>query len=224
MVDIFYFFSDVHHPAPLLKGTKSYDTMEKENIEELERRNEALTKENKELRDENERLKNMIKSCKRPIVLQTSTAPAKKLKTPLQRKRLLEKWAKALTRGCPREKFYTNDMFVAYLSVNVKESTAIHVEDFEHIFGGAGTLIQPTPENKPTSVTTIRRYSTEELQTLFGPEFPLGGYDVTLWRKREFQKPTKLGQGLGDLRQMDAVYNRSKLVLELRFSLCVNES
>ncbi|KIP03049.1 hypothetical protein PHLGIDRAFT_37614 [Phlebiopsis gigantea 11061_1 CR5-6] len=44
--------------------------------------------------------------------------------------------------------------------------------DFELVFGNSGTLIQPTPTNKPTSSVWIRRYTNEtDLRALFGDSY-----------------------------------------------------
>lgn len=57
----------------------------------------------------------------------------------------------------------------------VKVEEHFSFADFDVVFNGAdrgGTLIQPTPSNKPKSSVWIRRYSGEaDLQTLFGDAY-----------------------------------------------------
>lgn len=40
-------------------------------------------------------------------------------------------------------------------SKTIKFDEVLEYDEFQSIFGGKGTLIQPTPENKPKSTVTI---------------------------------------------------------------------
>ncbi|KAJ7598667.1 hypothetical protein C8J56DRAFT_914664 [Mycena floridula] len=62
-------------------------------------------------------------------------------------------------------------------SKTVKFDEVLEASEFDFIFGGKGTLIQPTPENKPKSTVTIIQFnSIAQIQGLFGDELkPLKG-------------------------------------------------
>lgn len=62
--------------------------------------------------------------------------------------------------------------------------------DFEALFNGKGTLIQPTPINKPNSTVTIIEFNTkEQISGFFGSELkPLKGFAWTRG-SGEFRRP-----------------------------------
>ena len=156
------------------------------------------------------------------IMMESASSSKKaKTKTSAQKKKLLEKWAKAAKRLCPKEKNECMDTAI----VTVKETTPMTVDDFQDIWGTWGTLTQPTKDNKPKSVVTIRRGNTDEIKNIFGEDIDvLNGYEMSIWRKRAFQKAWKSGTVGGTLEALEVVYNKSKMILELKFSIYPDNS
>jgi hypothetical protein len=64
---------------------------------------------------------------------------------------------------------------------------------FHSLFDGKGTKIQPTKENKPTSVVTIINFTWEQLKHFLGEFAPArGGHECQLWVKgRNFMRLEK---------------------------------
>jgi len=174
----------------------------------------VLKKENEELKRENADLKRKRKASDLP------NEPSKKAKTPAQRKKLFEKWAKALVRESSKSKI-TNGFSEDPYTVIVKETTPWSMSDFESIFGGKGTKIQPTPDNKPTSQITILKFETyESIQELFGDaNIPVDGYKAQSWRQRNFCKSYRQGDLNAELTWLEVHYNKSKQTLQLNFHM-----
>ncbi|THH11914.1 hypothetical protein EW145_g342 [Phellinidium pouzarii] len=55
--------------------------------------------------------------------------------------------------------------------VDIDEVVEAEDSEFHAIFDGKGILIQPTPTNKPTSTVTIKEYTAQDVEDLFGKHF-----------------------------------------------------
>lgn len=183
-----------------------------------------LRQENAALRKENAALKKEIASLtkKRKASDSSASEPSKKAKTPAQRKKLFEKWAKALARESAKTKL-TNVCwgFNESYSVSIKETTPWSVGDFQSVFGGKGNKIQPTKDNKPTSTITILEFNDmESIKDLFGDAaIEQDGYQVSQWRSRNFQKSYKCGELPAKIDGLQVHFNKSKLTLMLQFQM-----
>lgn len=186
----------------------------KKQVATLTQENEALTRENTELKR------------KRKSVASSLEAPTtKKAKTPAQRKKLFEKWAKAAARESAKTKLtnsYSGDQYTAI----VKETMPWTPEAFQDIFDGKGVKIQPTPENKPTSKITILNFSShEDIKDLFGGGgedaqiIAFDGYKVQAWRQRNFCRTIRVEDRDTVLENLAVHYNKSKQTLQLHFKL-----
>ena len=182
-------------------------------VEELRSQVLSLTSENKALKRELSQMK------KRAAASTTAAPPAKKFKTAGQKKKLFEKWAKALMRESKKQKITNGGWGPDPYDVKVKDTTPMCDADFHALFDGYGTKVQPTPENKPTSVTTILRFNDyDSIRDFFaaaggGATIPEAGYEVQLWRRRNFEKSYKVGLRGATLDIMTVNYNRSKQAL-----------
>ena len=191
-----------------------------------------LAREVKSLKAENERLKKEVSDLRKRAAATppVATSAPKKAKTAGQKKKLFEKWAKALARESKKHKIHNHVAGFSYsyganrYEVTVKDAGVWSPDEFNAIFGGYGTKIQPTPDNKPTSVITIIQFgSASSVQSFFkeagGVALVDTGYTVQLWRQRSFQKSYKEGDRDSDLLGMNAHYNKSKQTLQLVFTL-----
>lgn len=194
---------------------------------DLKQENEVLKKENTSLKKEVQTLKlqvSELKNNKRKADSSTAAPPAKKAKTPAQRKKLFEKWAKAAKRASSKHKI-TNPCGGESFKAEVKETIPWTPTDFESIFGAAnGAKIQPRPDNKPTSQITIIRWSDfEGIKALFGDvELSESDYTVQIWRSRSFRKSFKADDAPSDLKSLEVEYNKSKQTLKLNFGMHTN--
>ena len=193
-----------------------------------------LAREIKSLKTENERLKKEVSELRKRAAATPPVAASapKKTKTAAQKKKLFEKWAKALARESKKHKIHNHVAGFSYsygdtsslYEVTVKDAGVWSPEEFNAIFGGYGTKIQPTPDNKPASVITVIQFgSASSVQSFFkeagGVTLLQDGYEVQLWRQRSFQKSYKEGNRDSLLVGMKAHYNRSKQTLQLVFTL-----
>lgn len=191
---------------------------------------QMLRRQVKSLSAENERLKKeLAETGKRTSAptLSNNPAPKKKARTAGQKKKLFEKWAKALVRESKKHKI-NNGYGVEPYQVTVKDAGVWSQQDFMELFDGQGKKIQPTPENKPTSVITILDFGDyEDVNTFFtdvgGMAIPETGYEVQKWRQRNFQKSYKSGDRDSSLAGMQVHYNKSKQALSFVFSLCMTD-
>jgi hypothetical protein len=86
------------------------------------------------------------------------------------------------------------------------------------LFDGKGTKIQPTKDNKPTSVVTIINFTWDEFKATLGEFCPeREGHECQLWAKGgNFMKGGKSGKGLARIDSVVVEYNKSKLALEIK--------
>ena len=188
-------------------------------VVELRKENAALKKEIVELKKENAELSSRKRKASDTT---TISEPSKKAKTPGQRKKLFEKWTKALTRESAKTKL-TNVYWgsTELFDVKVKETTPWTVADFASVFGGKGNKIQPTKENKPTSTITILEFDNmESIKDLFGDAvIHEEGYTASQWRSRSFQKSYKCADLPAKIDSLQVHFNKSKLSLMLQFKM-----
>jgi len=201
---------DRKQPAVISVATTDATASE---VEELRSQVRLLTSQNNALKRE------LANTKKRAALSTTAAPPAKKAKTAGQKKKLFEKWAKALMRESKKQKITNGGFGPDIVDVKVKETTPLCDADFHDLFDGYGTKVQPTPENKPTSVTTILRFTDyDSIRDFFaaaggGANIPEAGYEVQLWRRRNFEKSYKVGLRGATLDMMKVNYNRSKQAL-----------
>lgn len=157
-----------------------------------------------------------------PAVATAAAASSKLAKTPNQRKRLFEKWARAAARESSKCWLAPFDAQVGY-DVTVAETLNWTPHDFEAMFGHSnGTKIQPTPEQKPRSLTTILKYNNyEEIKELFGDaKIPKTGYIARAIKMRNVERCCDWN---GILNELEVHYNKSKLTLQLKFKFITGD-
>mmetsp|Transcript_7719 Transcript_7719/g.21504 ORF Transcript_7719/g.21504 Transcript_7719/m.21504 type:complete len:217 (+) Transcript_7719:143-793(+) len=188
---------------------------------------QMLRKKVKFLTSENERLKKELAEArkKRPAAAPSLDAsPSKKARTAGQKKKLFEKWAKALIRESKKHKISTGYGVEMY-DVTVKDAGLWTPAEFAELFQGQGKKIQPLPDNKPTSVITILDFTGfEEINRLFSTvggmtSLEEKGYQVQVWRQRNFQKSYHSGDRDASLTGLRVHYNKSKQALSFVFML-----
>ncbi|EIN08891.1 hypothetical protein PUNSTDRAFT_86963 [Punctularia strigosozonata HHB-11173 SS5] len=121
-----------------------------------------------------------------------ATAKTEEKKRRLILKRIFDQRVLTLKKGCKSDtcKFQGSPK-------TVKVDDVIDYDDFQAIFrpGEIGTLIQPTPENKPKSTVTIIHYNSAQVSALFGDEMKeLKGNMWTIGGAPYFSKSVKRGQ------------------------------
>ena len=109
-------------------------------------------------------------------------------------------------------------------NITVKDTGLWTPNEFHDLFDGHGVKIQPTPENKPKAVVTILRFNYYADVTSFfadvgDAEIAENGYEVQLWRKRNFGKSYHYDTAEARMHEMEVHYNKSKQALSLVFSL-----
>jgi len=138
-------------------------------------------------------------------------------------KKYWKKWAKGVIRKVKTTKFYRE--WEGVIGEIVVEDT-ITKEVFDECFEGRGKLIQPTPENKPTSVLFIIIFDCwEKIEELFGKgKIERDDYDGWVWQRgglptnaRGFTKSCQLFQTKVSLSSLEVNYNKSRMKLELKF-------
>jgi hypothetical protein len=187
----------------------------------------TLQAENAKLKAENAQLKKRkASSAMDSTGADASSGPAtKKLKTPGQRKKLFEKWSKAAIRESSKHKIVNGGYGGDLYTVTVKETTPWMVADFQSMFAGQGVKIQPTPDNKPTSQTTILQFgSFEEIEKLFAEcggsaIITRDGFKAQSWRSRSFCKSYRNRDLDAELKKLQVHFNKSKLSVQLQFTL-----
>jgi regulator of replication initiation timing len=185
----------------------------------------TLQSENAKLVSENAQLKK--RKAGASTTADTSEPASKRFKTPGQRTKLFEKWAKSLTRESSKHKITNGGCFNDTYTVTVKEGMPWTVADFESIFAGKGVKIQPTRENKPTSQITILRFGDFDEIAKLCAEVTGGaaciiaqdGYQAQSWRSRSFCKSYRNGDLSAGLKSLEVHFNKNKLSLHLQFTL-----
>lgn len=182
----------------------------------LRRKVETLTEENQSLKGEITILKKRVAAS-----ALAGAPPSKKArtKTPVQKKKLFEKWSNTLIRESKKHKEVYDCYKPDAYNVTVKETRLWTPAEFEDLFDGHGDKIQPLPDNKPKAVVTILRfYPFSEVEDFFtdvgGAEIAETGYDVQLWRKKY-----KYDTAEARMNSMEVHYNKSKQALSLVFVL-----
>ncbi|KAK7433986.1 hypothetical protein VKT23_020450 [Stygiomarasmius scandens] len=117
---------------------------------------------------------------------------------------------------------------------SIKFDEVLEESEFDSIFKGKGTLIQPTPQNKPKSTVTIIQYnSAAQIQELFGSELKdlkgfrwsrggiptrtfgggFGGFGST------FSKSVKQGACSVSIRSLQVEYSKKGMKCVLKFEV-----
>jgi len=105
----------------------------------------------------------------------------------------------------------------------VKYDEVLEQSEFDALFKGRGTLIQPTPLNKPTSTVTIIAFSGSQTETFFteagtklgqlkGQRWSIGGAPF-------FAKSEKLGQCEVQIEGLEVQYSRNTMKCTLKFDV-----
>lgn len=196
-------------PAPASPLSVDDDALE---TEMLRKQVKALTKENAALKKEVAELRKGA----------SAAAAAPLAKSGAQKKKLFQKWAKSLQSGNKKLRIPNFGEDFAY-KLTVKYGCVLPPGEFEELFGGKGTKIQPTPSCKPTSVITIIRFKGfTSIKTLFSDNdvnISEGEYEAQIWRKGY-----KYGFTAARLVDLDVVYNKSKQSLSFDVSMnCTGE-
>lgn len=196
-----------------LKAAPAADKSPSTSISEVE----SLRLQVKALTAENQALKKEIATVKKRAAIAAESAgpPAKKARTVSQKKKLFEKWINALTRESKKSKITNSYGCPDPYNVTVKDAAVWSPQEFQAMFGGYGTKIQPTPDNKPTSVITILRFEEyDDIKSFFtsvgGVDLPEEGYQVQIWRKRNFAKSVRCEDRSAKLSGLEVHYNKSK--------------
>ncbi|KZT74608.1 hypothetical protein DAEQUDRAFT_702080 [Daedalea quercina L-15889] len=103
----------------------------------------------------------------------------------------------------------------------VKFDEVLGYDEFQFISGGRGTLIQPTPQNKPKSTVAIIEYRTKAaIEDLFGDELKaLKGYAWTRGGAPYFSKSIKQGLVDVDIIQLEVTYSKNGMKCTLKFDV-----
>ncbi|KAF9517716.1 hypothetical protein BS47DRAFT_1339244 [Hydnum rufescens UP504] len=107
-------------------------------------------------------------------------------------------------------------------SKTIKFDEVLEKSEFDTLFmGGVGTVIQPTPQNKPTStVTIIRFHGAAQLEALFGGELkPLKGEKWSIGGGPSFAKSLKLGACDVDIDDLEISYSKNTMKATLKFEV-----
>eukprot|EP00483_Globobulimina_turgida_P001654 UN01656 len=85
--------------------------------------------------------------------------------------------------------------FVGCSKEIIVEEAGFDREDFDALFGDKGVLIQPRPDNKPTSTVIIRRFSSwSSIEEMFKDYGLTENITVSIWRNRNFSKSCYYGK------------------------------
>ncbi|KAH6880845.1 hypothetical protein BKA70DRAFT_1411644 [Coprinopsis sp. MPI-PUGE-AT-0042] len=103
----------------------------------------------------------------------------------------------------------------------IKFDEVLEYDEFLAIFGGHGTLVQPTPTNKPTSTVTIMHFDRNQVLSFLGPECTTG-LKGTLWTKGggpRFAKSLQIGQCDLRINSLDVNYSKNGMKCTLKFEV-----
>ncbi|KAF9027238.1 hypothetical protein BDZ89DRAFT_952302 [Hymenopellis radicata] len=108
---------------------------------------------------------------------------------------------------------------------SVKVDEVLEVAEFDALFSGKGVLIQPTPQNKPTSTVTIIRFNSAQAVALFGDEYKgLKGNSWTRGGGPSFSKSVKLGQVDVEIQSMEVNYSKNTMKCSIKFEVDAPEA
>ena len=137
-----------------------------------------------------------------------------------QRKKLYEKWTKALNLELAKKKF-TNAYDVRTFEIKVKEQTVWTQNEFKNIFEGKGEKNLSKKNHSDLSLSTID-FPYDELRALFMEVnffIPKDGYQAKMWRTKRFKKSYNYGSEKCSLEKMSVYWNSTKQLLLLTFTL-----
>ncbi|KAH6884309.1 hypothetical protein BKA70DRAFT_1339613 [Coprinopsis sp. MPI-PUGE-AT-0042] len=103
----------------------------------------------------------------------------------------------------------------------IKFDEVLEYDEFIAIFGGHGTLVQPTPTNKPNSTVTIMHFDRNQVLSFLGPECTTG-LKGTLWTKGggpRFAKSLQIGQCDLRINSLDVNYSKNGMKCTLKFEV-----
>mmetsp|Transcript_58865 Transcript_58865/g.53029 ORF Transcript_58865/g.53029 Transcript_58865/m.53029 type:complete len:274 (+) Transcript_58865:87-908(+) len=169
-----------------------------------------MTKKYNKMKLENDKLKKKIKTTPaKGASKNKKVVDASKIK-----KKYLKKWATRL----PKVSAMKKTKFLGSSKEIIIEEMGFDREEFDAIFGDKGYLVQPRPDNKPTSTVIIRQFSTwDSINALFGEYGLTEEIIVSIWRQRNFSKSRYCGEGTAKISELNACYNKSRKVLQLKF-------
>ncbi|KIJ53574.1 hypothetical protein M422DRAFT_25416 [Sphaerobolus stellatus SS14] len=105
-------------------------------------------------------------------------------------------------------------------SKQIKIDEVYEHAEFEALFNGQGTLIQPTPQNKPKSVVTIIHFNSAQVSAFFGDAMKeLKG---TMWSRGggpSFSKSVKLGTCDVQISSLELSYSKTGMKCALKFEV-----
>ncbi|TFY67070.1 hypothetical protein EVJ58_g1856 [Rhodofomes roseus] len=141
-----------------------------------------------------------------------STTKAEDKKRKLQLKKIFDR----LKKECKSESVKFQGT-----SKTIKFDEVLEYDEFQTIFGGKGTLIQPTPENKPKSTVTIIEFrTTAAIEDLLGDELKaLKGNAWTRGGGPYFSKSIKQGSVDVDIIHLDVTYSKNGMKCSLKFEV-----
>ncbi|TFK66257.1 hypothetical protein BDN72DRAFT_800247 [Pluteus cervinus] len=121
----------------------------------------------------------------------------------------------------------------------IKFDEVFEQTDFENLFGGRGFLVQPTPENKPTSTVTIIVFRhTQQVADLFGDE--MKALKGNKWSRggmparrmggffggggSTFTKSTKIGACDVQVESLEVTYSKNTMKCALKFEVAQEDA
>ncbi|KAH9922709.1 uncharacterized protein B0H18DRAFT_1016550 [Fomitopsis serialis] len=145
-----------------------------------------------------------------PVAASTTKAEDKKRK--LQLKKIFDR----LKKECK-----SDSVKFQGTSKTIKFDEVLEYDEFQSIFGGKGTLIQPTPENKPKSTVTIMEFrNMAAIEDLFGDE--VKALKGTSWSRGGgpyFAKSIKQGTVDVNIVRLDVNYSKNGMKCSLKFEV-----
>ncbi|KAF7979017.1 hypothetical protein HWV62_43989 [Athelia sp. TMB] len=102
----------------------------------------------------------------------------------------------------------------------IKIDDVLEVAEFESMFSGKGTQIQPTPNNKPKSTVTIISFNKPQVAALFGDE--LKALKGKVWSRGggpSFAKSLKLGTCDVEIQSLEVNYSKNGMKCSMKFDV-----
>ena len=172
----------------------------------------ALEEENMALKKRVKELEKMVKSLQKSNTNTAANAP----RSTVNGKKQFTAFAKALKRTAKLKKTKFHG------SGDITVESLMDYDDFNALFDGKGTKIQPTPNNKPRSIKTIIEFrdwnAVKELFDAYEVEIDQE-IDVSYWSMGSIHrgKGRYMGTTTGKVQSLTVEFNKSKRSLKLNY-------